>query len=106
MVPCSALLCSVGSCTHSANVTSGAAALRGDTPVGLLLAVLCSWFVHGLPAAARACKDDIAKFCKDASDSEAPGSVVQCLRCGGGAAPACCPAGHAPADSSMLRLLH
>ena len=30
--------------------------------------------------AARACKDDVAKFCKKVSDDEAEGSVVACLR--------------------------
>eukprot|EP00195_Chlamydomonas_chlamydogama_P004977 CAMPEP_0202901334 /NCGR_PEP_ID=MMETSP1392-20130828/14194_1 /ASSEMBLY_ACC=CAM_ASM_000868 /TAXON_ID=225041 /ORGANISM="Chlamydomonas chlamydogama, Strain SAG 11-48b" /LENGTH=885 /DNA_ID=CAMNT_0049587883 /DNA_START=46 /DNA_END=2703 /DNA_ORIENTATION=- len=31
-------------------------------------------------ALARACKDDVAKLCKDASDSSQPGSTLACLR--------------------------
>ena len=38
---------------------------------------------HICPVAARACKDDVAKLCKDVSDARNPGSVILCLRCAG-----------------------
>lgn len=52
--------------------------VRVAPPVGSLRQNECACFTS--PPAARACKDEAGKFCKDANDLTKPASVLACLR--------------------------
>ncbi len=65
------------------NVPLGACVLGwwGRSPrLGSASPTLCRSATAASPLAARACKDDVAKLCKDANDMTSPGSIVHCLR--------------------------